>query len=227
MMVALFTSLRSRLLLLVLFAGLPSLALILHNEGEQRHHVAALVQENALRLARLTTAEEDQLVTSTRQLLATLAYVPAVQHRDRAECNALFSKLAAQYPVYANIGAIAPDGVVFGSAIELTNTVNLSDRLYFRQALETRDFAIGQYQVGRITGEASVNFAYPVLDEHSNIAAVVFAAVDLDWLNQLVARASLPAGAVLTAIDSNGTVLVNFPNPGTWVGKDVSTAPIT
>ena len=36
-----FLSLRSRLLLLVLLAGLPTLALILYSGFEERHHAAA------------------------------------------------------------------------------------------------------------------------------------------------------------------------------------------
>ena len=64
----------------------------------------------------------------------------------------------------------------------ITDEVYLGDRVYFRRALETREFAIGEYQVGRLTEKASVNFGYPVLDDAGDVHAVVFAALDLAWL---------------------------------------------
>ena len=36
--------------------------------------------------------------------------------------------------------------------------------------------------MGRITGKATVNFGYPVLDDADHLRAVVFAALDLAWL---------------------------------------------
>jgi hypothetical protein len=40
----------------------------------------------------------------------------------------------------------------------------LADRVYVREALARRTFAMGEYQIGRITGKASINVGYPVLD---------------------------------------------------------------
>ncbi len=227
MSLALFSSLRSRLLLLVLLAGLPSLGLILYSGLEERHYAGDLAKDGALRLARLTAVEEEQLVTATRQLLMTLIQVPAVRQHNTAECNALFASLLAQHPLYANLGAIAPDGKVYASGLTVVNELDLSNRPYFQRAVAAREFAVGDYQIGRITHKATVNFAYPVLDERSNVTAVVFAALDLDWVNELAAKADLPSGAVLMAIDGNGTVLVRYPDSGNWVGKDVSAEAIT
>ena len=97
--------------------------------------------------------------------------------------------------------------------------VYLGDRGYFRRAFETRDFAIGEYQVGRITRKATVNFGYPVLDDEGHVRAVVFAALDLAWLNQLAREAGVPPGTMLTVIDRNGTILSRYPDDGEWVGQ--------
>ena len=101
----------------------------------------------------------------------------------------------------------------------MTGPVYVGDRIYFRRALETRDFAIGEYQVGRITGKASVNFGYPVLDDAGHVRAVVVAALDLAWLSELANQAGLPTGSMLTVIDRNGTILSRYPDEGKWVGK--------
>ena len=48
---------------------------------------------------------------------------------------------------------------------------------------------------------------------------MVFAALDLAWLNELARQAGLPPGSMLTVIDRNGTILSRYPDEGKWVGK--------
>ena len=211
-------SLRTRLLLLVLLAVIPALGLTLYTNLEERQLRKALVQEHAMRLSRLVSADYERLIEDARQLLMTLARFPAVRERNRA-CNAFFADLLTQNSSYANLGVIDADGNVICTAVPITDQVYLGDRVYFRGAVETRDFAIGEYQVGRITDKATVNFGYPVVDDEDHVSAVVFAALDLDWLNDLARQAGLPPGTMLTVIDRNGTILSRYPNEGEWVGK--------
>jgi signal transduction histidine kinase len=48
---------------------------------------------------------------------------------------------------------------------------------------------------------------------------VVFAALDLGWLNNLARQAGLPPETMLTVSDRNGTILSRYPEDGEWVGK--------
>ena len=212
-------SLRTRLLLLVLLAVIPALGLTLYTNLEERQLRKAQVQEEAMRLSRLVSADHERLIEEARRLLVNLARLPAVRDRNPAACNALFADLLAQRSSYANLGVIDTDGNVFCSAFPMTGQVYAGDRVYFRRALETRDFAIGEYQIGRITGKASVNFGYPVLDDAGHVRAVVGAALNLAWLNELASHAGLPPGSMLTVIDRNGTILSRYPDEGKWIGK--------
>jgi signal transduction histidine kinase len=212
-----FGSLRTRLLLLVLLAAIPALGLALYTNLEERQLRKALVQEHAMRLSRLVSADYERLIEDARQLLVTLTRLPAVRDRNRPACNALFVDLLTQHSSYANLGVIDADGNIFCSAIP--GQVYLGDRVYFRRAFETGDFAIGEYQVGRLTHMATVNFGYPVLDDAGHIHAVVFAALDLAWLSKLAKQAEMPQGTMLTVIDRNGTILSRYPDDGKWVGK--------
>jgi signal transduction histidine kinase len=211
-------SLRTRLLLLVLLAVIPPLGLTLYTNLEERQLRKALVQEHAMRLSRIVSANYERVIEDARRLLVTLSRLPAVRNLNRAACDALFADLLAQHSSYANLGVIDADGNIFCSAVP-TDQLYLGDRVYFRHAVETRDFAIGEYQVGRITRKASVNFGYPVLNDAGDVNAVVFAALDLVWLNQLAKQAELPPGTMLTVIDRNGTILSRYPDNGKWVGE--------
>src|SRR5690606_26393056 len=81
----------------------------------------------------------------------------------------------------------------------------------FKNALSQDDFAVGDYQVGRITGIPSINFGYPVKDAAGATVAVVFAALDLKWFKTLAGQISLPAHSSVTLLDRHGQVLSHFP----------------
>lgn len=217
-----FSSLRLRLLLIVAVAIIPALGLMIYTASEQRRVAAIEVQETALRLARLASANQEQLIEGARQILIILAELPEVRMQDSRGCDKRFAELLKKFPLYANFGAIKPNGDIFCSARPTSGPINAADRAYFQRTLKTRDFAVGEYQIGRITGKASVNLSYPVLGNNGAIQAVVFAALDLAWLNQLIVKAELPQEATLSVIDRNGTILAHYPDAEKWIGKSTS-----
>jgi signal transduction histidine kinase len=214
-----FSSLRARLILLVLLAVIPALGVICYVAQEQRRVVSVEAQQNALRLARLVSANQDGLIEGARQLLTALAQVPVVRASHPVPCSAFLGDLLKAYPLYANFGVADPKGEIFCSGLPLKAPVNAADRAWFQRAVQTGDFAIGDYQIGRITGKATVNFGYPILDDRGQTQAVAFAALDLAWFNKLAAKTQLPPGTVVTLIDRNRTILVRFPDPGKWIGQ--------
>jgi PAS domain S-box-containing protein len=221
-----FASLRARLLLLVLLAVVPILGLTSYTNLELRRLAAADAKAEALQLARLAASDQQDTMKDTRQLLFALAQFPELARIDPAACSAFFARLLNQYPQYALLGVIAPDGDLFCSALPTAGSVNLAGHDFFQHALQTRDFAIGSYRNDSVSDKATLNLGYPVLDEAGEVQAVVFAALDLTWLNELAAEAQLPEGSTFTAIDRNGTILVRYPDPGIWVGQSVPEAPI-
>lgn len=215
-------SLRTLLVLLILAAVTPALIVILRAASEQRSTAAALVQDDALRIARIAASQQQRLIEGARQLLIALAKRPDVRRGDTDSCTAAFTDLLPNYPFYANLGAIRTDGTIFCSALPIDRPVNAAHRAYFQRALATREFAVGDYQVGIITRKPTVNFGYPILDAAGAASGVVFAALDLTWLNRLAADAKLPEGSQLTVIDRQGTILVHHPDPEGTLGQAIA-----
>jgi len=226
-----FSKLRVRLLALVLLAILPALGLVLYTAFAQRRSGIREATASAQRIVRLAAAAQRQYVEASRQLLATFAQLKEVRPERAEEAAALFRHLAQVHPSYVNIGAIDPEGYVFASALPLTNRLYLGDRTYFQIARDTQKFAIGEYQVGRVTGKPTLNMAHPIKDKDAGaLLGVVFVALDLNWLNQMAARAELPDGSTLTVLDRNGTILVRYSIPEAnqnWIGVSLTNrAPI-
>lgn len=194
--------------------------------AEQRRLATLDVQEDSLHLVRLIAHRHEQLIAGTRQLLVSLAHVPAVSGGDPAACSALLATLLQGYPAYLNLGVMQPDGTLVCSALPFSAPVNVADRAYVRRALETRDFAIGDFQIGRLTGKPSVGFGYPIRSATGAVQAVLFAALDLAWLKQLTTAVRLPTSVTLTVIDHQGTVLARYPDPHRWLGQAAHDAPL-
>jgi diguanylate cyclase (GGDEF)-like protein len=220
--------LRARLLLLVLAAVIPAFGLIGYTAIAQRQAAALNAEKEAMNLVRLAAQEQGQLIASTHQLLMSLAQLPAIRAPGTAtaSCQRVLTELLKSFPYYTNFGVAAPDGRVLCSAVSLAEPVNIADRSYFKRAVESRDFGVGDYQVGRITGIPAINFGYPVRGDGGNVQAVVYAALNLSWLNQFVTSIELPAGSTLTVLDSHGTILARHPDPQKWVGKPMAETPL-
>jgi len=213
------SSLRARLLLLVFLAALPVTLLWGISAFQLRQRALLDAEGFVLQVARSAVREHEALVQGARQLLPALAANREVLALDGPACSREFADLLTAYPQYAVLGAIGADGLVFCSALPFSPPIDVSDRLYFRTAMASGGFAIGEFQIGRVTGIPSVNFGYPAIDDRGRVVAVVIAALDLKWVNDLAAAADLPSGATLTIFDPNGIVLARFPDPEAWVGR--------
>ena len=221
-----FTPLRLRLLLLVFIAVIPAFGLILYGAAAESGHAAREAQEQALRAARFAAAEYARLIREGERLLAVLAQVPSVQAGDATACRTFVAGLLKQDARYSNFGFIETDGRLRCSALPIPAGINLADRAYFRRAMQTRRFAIGDFQIGRLTKRATLNLGYPVTGTRGEVVRVVFSALDLERFNEVAAGAGLPPQASLTLVDPRGTVLARYPDSQQWLGQPAREAAV-
>jgi signal transduction histidine kinase/HAMP domain-containing protein len=222
----LFSSLRVRFLLLLLLAVLPGFGLAFYLGFEHRQQFIARAQEEALQLVRVTAAHQERLIEAERQLLSTIAQLPEVLGGDSTACHMRLATLLQQYPRYANLAVVAADGYISCSALPFIPPLSATRRAWYKRVLKTHTFAVGDYQIGRISGKNTITLAYPLLSEANEIRAIVSAALDLDWLNQVLAEAPPPADTTLTLIDPNGTVIARYPDAESWVGVSLRHTPL-
>jgi len=217
----LITGLRWRLLLLALLACAPLVGLTAHHASEDRRRLVKEWTQRSQQMMALATREEGQVIGQTRQLLLALAESAPIRSGDRRDCKKLLDELFGSYPRYANLGVVKTNGIVLASARPLAEPANQTNRQYFRDALKSRAFAIANFQDEPAAGKPTVNFGYPVFDSADQVQAVVFAALDLDWVSRFESAlpGQLPTGATWTEIDRNGKILVRYPAPEKWIGQ--------
>lgn len=220
------SSLRARLLILlciviVLFSGL-----LIYSALDLRSREALRTQQNALALAHMIRDAQLGYIEQTRDLLPLLAQLQKeTLATGGSSCDGVLAGLLENYSQYANLGVIDPNGSVRCSAIPSPENTNLSDRSYFRRAMETGAFAIGDYQVGRISEVSSINVGLPLYDTQDKVHGVLFAAINLNRLSENMGELNLPPETTITLIDANGIVLARYPEGTALVGQSATRWP--
>ena len=216
-----FSTLHSRILLLLLAIVLPVLFILTYSAYEQKRAAVKALKQDVSTDARILADLMEQKVGGVRQLLMALSHGQAILQRDAAACNKSLTELKKHFPEYVNFGVADPKGNIFCSVFPITKPVNSRDLAWFKNAIVSQDIGIGNYQIGRITGKQILNIGYAARDESGRIQAVLYAPFHLESLNELFGKIKLGPETVFTMLDRNGTILVRRPDHEKWVGKTI------
>jgi hypothetical protein len=147
------------------------------------------------------------ILAQARAQLIQLAQLPSVQSGDSSACNADM-KARGGDPRYASIGAADISGNLYCLSIPFTPPLSVADRAYFLRAIGTGGFAVGDFQIGRVTGQGAVGLGFPVVSG-GRATGIVLATLALAWYDPRVeAQLRRPARDLLV-IDDHGTVLAH------------------
>ncbi len=221
-MIEIFSTLRARLIFLVIFAVIPALVLIVYTNFEQRQQRVFELQQNATQVAHQISQNQNRLFSGAQQLLIALAQLPEIRQHDAVACNKLLAAILEQFSdTYIQFAAFMPNGDLFCSAPANNTVINIADRHHFKQVIATRKVAMSGYVISRLLGKPSVFLSQPALNNDGEVEALINVGMDLGWIAKLIEDAQLPQGTVLTVFDANGITLARYPAPEKWLGKPV------
>ena len=221
---ALLSGIRARLLLLVLLAIAPPIALVAYNAFEARNAALTEARQDVLGLARLAVEQLAAEIYAASYVQGAIAQIPAVRQGVEPACSAALVDLLQRTRRYTGLTIARRDGIVICSEPPRVGTVTYSDRQYFQRMLQSRAPTVGKPVIGKITGRAQVPLAYPLLDARGEIERVVVTGVDLGrFADQFVANQQLPM-AGLTIWDETGTVFYRNPDNDKWLGHAIPPA---
>ena len=213
------SSIRRQLLFLVLISVLPAIGIVIYTGLERRGHDIEWAGRDAEIILQSLSNDHRRAVDDTRRFLVVLSKLPEVQKKDARATTTLFRELLAENPMYANILATDEGGMVFASALSVGDR-NLGERQYFKDAVATGEFTVGEYRIGAMSGRPVLPFAYPVRDGTGRIKGVVAAGLDLDnYGRYFVPVARLSKGMTLNLLDRNFVRLYRYPDREKYAGK--------
>jgi signal transduction histidine kinase/HAMP domain-containing protein len=212
-------NLLSRLFALVAVALLPVIAIQMYNEFDLRRARQVEVQNQALSLAKLAAAEQQQIVQGIREVLIAMSELPSIKARDSQACNAYLAAMQPRFPAFVTFLVTDLNGRSFCDTNSDHRPITIAARAYFANILKTGAFSVGEFSSGLSTGRNVIQFALPFYGDDGRMGGVIVAGLSLDWLADYIARKGIPAGAALAITDRNGTYLARYPDNSRLVGK--------
>jgi hypothetical protein len=156
-------------------------------------------------MARHLRSDLKRILVRARTQLIELSRLPSVQAGNGAACTSDMAARAGD-PRYTALGAADLSGNIYCLSTPFTPPVNIADRAYFLRALGTGDLGVGDFQIGRATGQGSVGLGFPVI-AGSRTTGVVFSPLSLAWLDPRVEAQRRRPARDLIVLDDHGTVL--------------------
>jgi diguanylate cyclase (GGDEF)-like protein/PAS domain S-box-containing protein len=212
---------RRNLLLLVLAAVVPFIALIGVGLWSQWEETEAGAKQRALEQARVLAAQVDDHIGNLEHLLIGLSRAVSTDPADVSANDILLRKVKAELPDFVSgISIFSLNGNNIGSTWG-GGGANPNDRLYFREVLAGRRLAIGEVHMGRVSREWVVNIAGRVEDRDGRLRAVLVAGTRLAHFQDALRVQGLPTGAVVRIVNEHGIVIAQSVNGPNWIGRDL------
>lgn len=207
------------MLFVVMAALLPAAAIILTTGSEYAAAMSELARTETLKQAAAFAEIQTRITESTRQVLATLAAMPAFYGEDEAQKRELLTAAYRSNPEYLNFSLTDARGIVVASSL-LKPGVDLSARPHVRAALDSGRFSTGEYIIGLVDDTPSVAYSYPLIDEGGRLRGAVNALYKLSSYAALFDGFALSEESFLGLVDRNGIRLYFYPpkptNPVGW-----------
>lgn len=217
---------RARLTLLAVLAVVPLMldrVRILEASRVERIEIAS---SEALGLARHGAEEQNEIVITVRALLQAVAraYVSAAPAVTAGGCASYLDGFTKDIRWIKSLSVADADGRIICSTSAVAMGLDISDRVYFRDALNAGQFVLSDYLVSRARGEPTVIAAYPIQMENS-APAVIVAPINLEWLARITGAVGQRSGTAVNLIDGKGAILARYPNLDV-LGKNMSDHPL-
>ena len=200
---------------------LPLVALIGYGSYDRARSEFATAGEVARRIAESNADRTAEYVASLRSSLEAVARRPQVRAMDATRCDPRLADLVDLYPRVSSFIVVDREGVILCSSRPLPRdrVERIADDELLREMLAAPGFRVSKPVRSRVTGRWIVSAVQPVLGEGGAFLGTVAVATDLLQWRPFPPADALPAGATVTLVTADGTIIVRSVDADKWVGR--------
>jgi diguanylate cyclase (GGDEF)-like protein len=210
---------RARLVLLALILVGPLMLDRVRSLESMRARQVALTASEFSQLTEHSAEAQREVIASVQAVLKSAAYIYTSASKAGRGCTILRASLQVDLPWIRSLSVIGVDGKIQCSTSPSYVGLDLGDRDYFRGALETHGFVVSDYIFSRASNKPAVVAAYPVSADDTGDEAVMIAAINLDWMSQVMSNLGGRTGVSAALVDREGTVLATPPDQASMIGR--------
>jgi len=216
-------SIRARLIVLALLAITPLILERVHGLENARNERTERAHTDVIELARRGAEAQREIIYSVRALLQIMSRVYVRMPTESSNCNQFMAALTTNIPWIRNLAVAGTDGRIKCSTDPTATGLNVSDRSYFQEALNSREFALSDYLISRVNQSPSVVATYPAIADDGTVDGIVMGVINLEWIGDLAATAAQHSGASVLLLDGNGTLIAASADQQSYIGKRFAT----
>jgi diguanylate cyclase (GGDEF)-like protein/PAS domain S-box-containing protein len=220
----LLSSIRSRMLGLVVATAVPFIALIGMGLWSQWRNDYAAAVGLALDEARLLRAQVDEHIGNLDNLMAGLGRAVSWNPADIAANDALLRRVKPELPDHvANVMVFDLKGNNIGySAGAESDRPYAAGRNYFEKVLAGERLAIGDVAVARVLNTWVVSIGRAVHDDNGRLRAVIAVGTLLEHFQDALRVKGYPPGTIVQILNQDGVVVAHSVDGPSWVGRNLS-----
>jgi diguanylate cyclase (GGDEF)-like protein/PAS domain S-box-containing protein len=214
-------SIVTRIFILIAVTLLLVASVALFNGVQLTQKRSLELRSDTVQLARIAELDMARILDGSHQLLATLAKLPVEHGWDKRACAIVEATASSDFE-YDHIVGVDKNGIVqCGSSGTTLVGTKAPDIDLVNRIVATATFSVGSYGIGRASGNEVVRVGFPVVDEAGTVTGVVFAGINVTWLNTALSQWQLGEHTAVEIVDRNGIVIARHPNPS-GVGQPIA-----
>lgn len=218
-------SLRTRFLLPVLFVVFAMAGIVAGTALSLKAAAEADARQTSLVIARVAALTQERVIVDARGHVNALAAEPSVRSADWNACAGRAAAMVAADARIAEMGVAAPDGAILCTSAKDKGSV--AGRRFFRRAIESGAFAVGDYEVLPATDTPVLAFALPLKSANGRVSSVTYVSLNVSVLAAPTDRDGLSADSGFGVLDSRAVMLVRRPERDQWAGKNLPEEELT
>ncbi len=192
-------------------------------QEEKNTIISNLIQE-----VNISAGGHEYYIAKTKELLDSITLLRSVKNGDRGACKKDVASVVKNFQnsIYTGILVTDAKGDVWCSSSPLpAGGINIADREYFKNIIQTKSFIVGEYQIGRLSGIIGVPFAQPFIGENGE-TGVVAVQINLQELTKSLIDPDKPQNGqrVYNLLDGRGVLLARWPTNLESVGKSLDSS---
>ncbi|BBO78896.1 hypothetical protein DSCW_63130 [Desulfosarcina widdelii] len=211
-------SLKTRLYPLVLLSFIPVTMIIFYVTEEQKAIEKDAILHKTKLMAQMAAETENLQMQAIRDLTAAVAATFTAVNGETERLSPFLSHLMNSADGYKALGIVNPAGSLIAGSHPDRMESDYAGRKWLSSSLKRQGLVMGSYHGERINGEPVIYFARSIPDSSGDAVAVVFAALDLNWMNRgfLDQLEELPAGSRLILANENQVMLRYEVDTANW-----------
>jgi diguanylate cyclase (GGDEF)-like protein len=219
-------TIRARVLILVIVAMAPIVLERVSGLQVGRADRIRLSETTMRDLAKHGADEYGQMLTLARTVMGAAALAEPDGAVDPKNCSHLMQDLNRGTDVIESLSIATPAGRILCSSQPDVVGVDVGDRPFFKEALVTGQFTLSGLLVSRAFHRPILAAALPKRQPDNATAFVVVSALDLSWIEGLLADVLSGRNITASIIDRDGILVARYPKNESLAGNDIRRTPL-